>query len=125
MFGHLDQTRKNIRSTKKWEISTGDRKWFFSKREENNNFVFSAKGIANPDTGNIYTDLNGRFPVPSNRAMQYMLILYAYDTNTILVDPIKTRSDAYMLHAYDVLYEKIENSGQAPKLNIIYNEAST
>ena len=43
---------------------------------------------------NIYTDLTGRFPVTSNRVMQYMLILYAYDTNAILVEPIKTRSYA-------------------------------
>ena len=53
--------------------------------------------------------------------MQYMLILYAYDTNKILVEPIKTIIDADMLRAYDVSYEKLENSGQAPRLNIMEN----
>ena len=53
-----------------------------------------------------------------------MLILYAYDTNAILAEPIKTRSDADMLRAYYGLYETIENTGQAPKLNIMDNESS-
>ena len=52
-----------------------------------------------------------------------MLILYTYDKNAILVEPIKTRSD--MLLTNDVLYDTLENTGQAPKLNIMYNEAST
>ena len=51
--------------------------------------------------------------------MQNMLILYAYDKNSILVKPIKTRSDADMLRAYDVLYHTLENAGKAPKLNIM------
>ena len=42
-----------------------------------------------------------------------MLILYAYDTNAVLVEPIKTRSYADMLRTYDVLYDTLENSGQA------------
>ena len=57
--------------------------------------------------------------------MQYMLILYACDTNAILVEPIKTRSDATTLRAYYVLYYTLENAGHAPKLNIMENKAST
>ena len=53
--------------------------------------------------------------------MQYMLILYANDTNAILVEPIKTWSDTCILRAYDVLYDTLGNLGQAPKLNIIDN----
>ena len=70
----------------------------------------------------IYKYLTGRFPVTSNRGMQCMLILYAYDTNEILVEPFKTRSDADMLHEYDVLYDTLENTGQSQKLNIMDNE---
>ena len=36
-----------------------------------------------------------------------MLILYAYDTNTILVEPIKTIIDADMLRAYDILHDTL------------------
>ena len=54
-----------------------------------------------------------------------MLIIYAYDKNTILVEPIKTRSDVDMMHSYDILYEKLENTVQEPRLNITENESST
>ena len=46
-------------------------------------------GLSKPDTGKMYTDLNKHFPVTSNRVIQYMLILYEYDTHEILVEPIK------------------------------------
>ena len=54
-----------------------------------------------------------------------MIIIYAYDTNEILAEPIKTRSDADMFLAYDVLYDTLEKSEQAPKLNMMDNEEST
>ena len=36
-----------------------------------------------------------------------MWILYAYDTNAILVEPIKSRSDTDMLRTYGVLYDTL------------------
>ena len=57
--------------------------------------------------------------------MQYILILYVYYTNAILVEPIKTRSDAYMLCAYDILYDALEHAVHATKLNKIDNAEYT
>ena len=54
-----------------------------------------------------------------------MLILYAYENNIVLVEPIKKRGDKDMLHEYDVLYDTLEHAGHAPKLNTIHNEEST
>ena len=65
-------------------------------REETTNDVFATIGLADPDTKKLYTDLTASFPFISNRGMNYMLILYAYDTNAILVEPTKTRSDLDM-----------------------------
>ena len=104
--------KKKSQINKKWAISTGDGKIFFPKRKENNHCVFAAIGLENPDTIKICTDLTGRFQVTSNRGIQYLLIIYAYDTNAILVEPIKTGSDTDMLRAYDVLYYTLENLGQ-------------
>ena len=50
-----------------------------------------------------------------------MLILYAYDTNEVLEEPIKSRSDTYMLHEYYVFYNTLETARHAPKLNIMDN----
>ena len=68
VFGHMDQTRKNIRSTKIEKLSL-EMERYFSPREENNNSVFAYIGLANPDTGKIYIDLTGSLPVTSNRGM--------------------------------------------------------
>jgi hypothetical protein len=53
-----------------------------------------------------------------------MLILYHYDLNAILVEPMKNRSDAEALRAYDALYENLTARGLKPSLNILYNEVS-
>ena len=95
------------------------------QKEENTNCVFASIGLANPDTRKVYTDFSGRLTVTSNRGMQFMLILYVYDTNNVLAEHIKTRSDADMLRVYDVLYGTLENALQAPTLNITDNESST
>ena len=45
-----------------------------------------------------------------------MLILYAYDTNEILVELIKKRSDADMLRAYYILYDTFRKCGAGAKV---------
>ena len=82
-------------------------------------------GLSDPQTGKVFTDLPGRFPFTRNRVMQYILILYAYASNAILVEPIKSRIDTDILLEYDTLYDTLETAEQAPKLNIMYNLAST
>jgi hypothetical protein len=66
--GHLDQQRKNVRSTKptptKLSLEPS-----FERLDQRNNVVFA--NIFVP-TGQIYTDLPGRFPIRSNRGNQYI-----------------------------------------------------
>jgi hypothetical protein len=44
------------------------------------------------DAGQIYTDQTGRFPVVSSKGNKYIMILYDYDSNAILAQPIKYRT---------------------------------
>ena len=46
--------------------------------------------IHNSNTG--FIDLTGRFPYRSSRGYQYLLLIYDYDSNAILVEPIKNRT---------------------------------
>jgi hypothetical protein len=41
------------------------------------------------DGGQIYTDQKGIFPVVSIKGNKYIIILYDYDSNAILAQPIK------------------------------------
>ena len=79
---------KKHQINKNLAASTGDGKTN-SRRKENKNSLFDAIGLSDPDTGKLYIGLPGIFPVTNNREIHYMLILYVYETNTILVETIK------------------------------------
>jgi hypothetical protein len=55
------------------------------------------------DAGQIYTDQTGRFPVVSSKGNKYIMILYDYDRNTILANPIKDRTSPDLLRAFQVM----------------------
>jgi hypothetical protein len=44
------------------------------------------------DAGQIYTDQTGHFPVISSKVNKYIMVLYEYDGNAILAEPIKNRT---------------------------------
>ena len=69
--------------------------------------------------------LTGHFLFTRNLGIQYMLILYAYVTNTILTKPIKLRSDTDILREYAILYDTLKAAGYEPKMNIMDNNTST
>jgi hypothetical protein len=43
------------------------------------------------DTNRIYTDLTGRFPTTSLSGNKYILIVYDYDSNSVLSAPMKKK----------------------------------
>ena len=55
-------------------------------------------------------DLTGRFPHTSSRGNTYIFLMYDYDTNAILLEPIKNRQAKTITTAYencDKNYEKV------------------
>ena len=48
-------------------------------------FCFAA--LANSNTGTMYKDLTGAFPVRSFKNMQYVFVAYVYDLNAIIACP--------------------------------------
>jgi hypothetical protein len=47
----------------------------------------------------------GQFPKQSKRGHKYIMVLVEIDSNTIMVVPMKSRKDAEMIRAYDVLVQ--------------------
>ena len=74
--------------------------------------------------GLISTDLPGRFPFTSSRGMNYIFLLYDYDSNAILVEPIKSRSPHSLIEGYEACYELLEKAGIRPIIQRLDNEAS-
>jgi hypothetical protein len=76
------------------------------------------------DAGQIYTDQTGRFPVVSSKGNKYIMILYDYDSNEILAQPIKDRTTPELLRAFQVMEQELVARGLKPKLMKLDNEAS-
>ena len=105
--GHQDQTRQNTRSTKT------------QKTHE----LYTTVTDLKLDTGQVYSDLTGRFPVPSSSGNKYVLILYDYDSNAILCALLKTRTAADIVRAHNELFDRLQQAGATPKLHRLDNEA--
>jgi Reverse transcriptase (RNA-dependent DNA polymerase) len=160
-MGHMDQSRKNQRSTKLrskptqdedgWitptprrtqpqpqqdrepQLMTGSNATDISEESTYDNIPTTEQPthaafanmieLSNVD-GKSYSDLTGRFPCKSELGNLYVMVLYAYDANAILVEPIKNRSDSEQLKAMELLIKQA-NKGTTLKVQWMDNEAST
>jgi hypothetical protein len=87
--------------------------------------VFCFAALANANTGTMYTDLTGSFPVRPFKNMQYIFVAYVYDLNAIIVCAMPTRTNAAMITAFKEVIEVLRIRGYHPALNVMDNECST
>ena len=101
--GHQDQVRQNIRSTKPTAPGTSDNEHLPTEKTHE---VYTAVIDTNDaETRNTYSDLTGRFPHVSSAGNQYVLVMYHYDSNAILVEPLKTRTGPTIYHAHKKMFD--------------------
>ena len=113
--GHMDRVRKNIRSTKSNEEDD-----MCVMQKQKTHMAFASIEA----TGKVYTDQTGRFPHASSRGYKYIFILYSYDANAILAEPIKSRAAQDILSAYQKLVTYLTVRGYKPHIHWLDNEAS-
>ena len=117
--GHMNQTRKNVRSTK-------------SKPLEQANGIQALRGKKIQDIftrtydvrETIFSDQTGQFPTRSQRGNKYIMVMVEIDSNAILVEPMKSRKDEEMIRAYDSLVKRLQRAGIQPKKHVLDNEIS-
>jgi hypothetical protein len=115
----LNQQRQNARTTQ------------IKSTNENNQETDIDHGIniqfvyaATIDAGQIYTDQTGRFTVVSSKGNKYIMVLYDYDSNAILAQPIKYRTAPELLEAFQIMEQVLLTRGLKPKLMKLDSEAS-
>jgi hypothetical protein len=96
--GNLNQQRQNARTTK-----VKDPKVIIIEPDLGQGMKTQYVYAATIDAGQIYTDQIGRFPVVSSKGNKYIMILYDYDSNAILAQPIKDRTAPELLRAFQVM----------------------
>jgi hypothetical protein len=117
--GHLNQQRQNARTTK-----IKDTKVIVTEPYLDHGIKTQFVYAATIDSGQIYTDQTGRFPVVSSKGNKYIMILYEYGRNSILAQLIKDRTDPELLKAFQVMEQELVARGLKPKLMKLDNEAS-
>jgi len=134
--GHLDQARQNQRSTQPqppppptWDLPTTPLSddalsdSFPSSDSPNDRSRQCYAAMFEP-TGRIFSDQTGRFVAPSSHGNNYLLLLYDYDSNCILAEPIKTRSGPSILAGFKILHARLCAAGHRPQLQRLDNECS-
>ena len=68
-----------------------------------------------------YMDSTGRFPHQSSRGASYLFVLYNYDTNAILIEPLKSRQAGEFTKAFKKCSSQLAKNLVLPKLLIMDN----
>ena len=132
--GHLDQQRRNLRSTKPAASRKSLQPHRFPGLDENatdsNPVLLEARCnlvtlSCMPITGQIYSDQPGQFLVASISGMKYMMVAHCYDSNAILAVPMTSRTGAALLGAYKEIHALLTSRGFQPRYQRLDNEAST
>ena len=117
--GHLNQSRKNVRSTKAKPLEEYANKHKLEGKKEKDVYikVYDAKET-------IYSDQTGAFPTRSRSGNKYIMVMVDIDSNAILVEPMKSRKDAEMIRAYNTLMLRLTRAGIMPAKHVLDNEIS-
>ena len=118
--GHLNQSRKNVRSTKKTQEFEQANNVKALRGKKINDVYFKVYEARET----IFTDQTGQFPTRSQRGNKYIMVLVEIDSNAILVEPMKNRTDAEMIKTYDKIITRLQRAGCKPKKHVLDNEIS-
>ena len=124
--GHLDGVRQKMKSTKTVPPKTIEEmldEAFPSQLQtgERTHFVYA---VVCETKGQVHSDLTGRFHTPSSKGKHYILIVYCYDSNAILMRALQNRQAKTILDAYKSIHAQLLRGGCRPKLQRLDNEAS-
>ena len=107
---HMKQIRENINSTKTQGTPPNEDEPMETLETRSKNvfdkIIYHQQRIA--------TDLTERLPVTSNRVNKYLFILYNYNSNCILVRPMKNRTDKLFIRVLQDLHGNLNKRGLKP-----------
>ena len=117
--GHLNQSRKNVRSTKTkpFEEPTTSQ----LRGRKNKDVYIKVYDVRET----VFTDQTGQFPTRSQSGNKYIMVMVDIDSSGILVEPIKNRKDAELTRAYETLLQRLKRAGIEPKKHVLDNEISS
>ena len=86
--------------------------------------VFCFGALADKNSGIMYHHMTGNFPFMSLDGCICYLVMYHYESNSILATPINGMDDVTIFEAYKKNFEMLEAKGFKVKLNVMDNQAT-
>jgi hypothetical protein len=126
-MGHQDQNRKNLRSTQPSTTDTTNDDFCATPTIDDGAKTYSTFASVigvSATTGKVYTDQTGCFPIQSSKGHNYIMVLYDYDSNTILAERLRNRTAPELLRGYNKMHQELVSRGLQPQLQRLDNEAS-
>ena len=114
-LGHLRQKYQNTRSTKKIEVPIQPP---ILHQKTNNAF------LSFQPTNTIFSDQTGAFPIISIQGYRYIMLVYIYGINAILMRCLKTKTGAEHLQTLKDIHTLLLHRGLQPKYCRMENECS-
>ena len=72
----------------------------------------------------MFSNQTGQFPTHSQRGNKYIMVMVEINSNTIIVEPMKSRKDEEMIHVYNTLLLRLKRAGTFPKKHVLNIEVS-
>ena len=104
--GHMNQTRKNIRSNKPKHTPLEVPNTSKLRGRKVQDLYTNIYKVRNT----VFSDQTGQFPTHSKRGKKYIILMVDIDSNAILVKPINIFKDAEITRAYRKMMFKIVTS---------------
>jgi hypothetical protein len=126
-LGHLNQKRKNLHSTQ--PKATMNHKPLLAPLDVDNivssplsngirtNAIYAATETVSTVTDSIGSDQTGQFPVTSTTSMKYVIVVYDYDSNAILAEPLLNRGAKTIFAAFQKSIPCSSPEAYAPNSN--------
>ena len=116
--GHMNQTRQNVRLTKRKSFEETDTTKLRGKKKRDVYIkIYDMKET-------IYSNQTGRFPKTSQRGNKYIMVMVEVDSSAIVVEPMKPRTDEEMKRVYRALMTRLKRAGVVPKKHVLDNKIS-
>ena len=126
-MGRLKCTRKGLQSTKQLPpliVADNPLDPPRSHTDSKHEIGVSAFQLDNLD-GLICTDLPGHFHFISSRGNNHIFVMYDFDSNTILAEPIKSRKTKHLIKGFTSCHKQITAAGITHILLRLHNDISS